>query len=427
MLNRVVFINVGAWRRVFLLVPVLLALVGAWYGVRWMAGSTLAERAPDIGTAEAAARLAPHDPQAHLRVARLRRASFLPEEMPKSLADYERAAARSPHDYLIWMEWGRALASTGEPDRGVGALRRAVELAPNYAEPRWHLGNALLRAGRTEDAFVEMRRAAEIDPTKRPQVFNLAWQLYDQNVARVIEVVGRTPDARAQLIGVLVGRGLLEEATALWSGLSGEERRSNSQAGDALARALLGKGQFRRALQVLKETGTTEASAGEVENGGFESDIAPPGREPFGWLVPPSPTGVQVAIDARTARAGSRSLRVAFSASGQVEFKHVAQLVVVESSARYSLSFFVRTDDLKSTATLQVEVLDAATGSVIASTPPAPVGTNDWQQFTADFTTSPSAEAVVVRLARAGCADAACPIYGKIWYDDFHLKPSGGR
>lgn len=407
--------------------PLVLALVGAWYGVRWMAGSTLAEHAPDAGTAESATRLAPDDPQAYLRAARLRRISFLPEDMPKALSEYERAAARAPHDYLVWMELGRVRSSSGDTGGGVVALQRAVELAPHYSEPRWHLGNALLRDGRTEEAFAELRRAAEADPTLRPQVFNLAWQLYGGDASRVVETVGRTPAARAQLVGVLLGRGLLEEAMSVWSGLSATDKRAHASAGDALARALLGGAQFRRSLHVFTEMGAAESFAGAFKNGGFESDIAPPGREPFGWQVPPAPSGAQVAIDARTARNGSRSLRVAFNASGQVDFNHVAQLVVVEPATRYRLSFFARTEELRSAATLQVQVLDAATGGALASTAPAPGGTNDWQQFTIDFTTAPRAEAVMVRLLRAGCPDAACPIYGKIWYDDFHLQPSGGR
>ena len=58
---------------------------------------------------------------------------------------------------------------------------------------------------------------------------------------------------------------------------------------------------------------------------------------------------------------------------------------------------------------------------------PAPGGTNDWQQVSFEFTTGPQTEAVLVRLARAGCPDGVCPIFGKIWYDDFNLERTGGR
>src|SRR2546430_11511690 len=57
------------------------ALAASWYGVRWGIGDTMAEAAPlsyandptaAFESAEAAARLAPRDPLAHLTLARLR-------------------------------------------------------------------------------------------------------------------------------------------------------------------------------------------------------------------------------------------------------------------------------------------------------------------------------------------------------------------
>src|SRR5919198_335639 len=213
------------WAGAPLLLLAAAALAASWYALRWGVGDTMAEYAPvsyqadptaAFETAEAAARLDPEDPLAHLTLARLYRVSFDPEDLPRSLAEYDRAAA----------------------------------LAPNYAEPRWHLGNALLRAGRADEAFAELRRASDADPERyRPQAFNLAWQVYGPDMARVVEAVGRTPDARAQLVGVLVGRGRLDDAGLVWSSLGAQERREQGGAGAPLARALYDRGQYHRALQ----------------------------------------------------------------------------------------------------------------------------------------------------------------------------------
>src|SRR5688572_17496743 len=188
MQEQVSLINVRpVWARLPLALLALAALYAAWYGVRWGVGNTMAETAPAsfasdptaaFESAEAAARLAPRDPLPHLMLARLHQISFDPAGVPVALREYERAAALAPNDHLVWTEVGRARAALGDPEGGVAALRRAVALAPNYAQPRWHLGNALMRAGRMEEAFAELRRAADADPTLRPQVFNLAWQVY---------------------------------------------------------------------------------------------------------------------------------------------------------------------------------------------------------------------------------------------------------
>src|SRR5205085_5765135 len=144
----------------------------------------------------------------------------------------------APNDYMIWTELGRARATAGDMEGGVAALRRAVALAPNYAEQRWHLGNVLLRAGRTDEAFAELRRAGDADPDKyRPQVFNLAWQLYGPEMERVLDAVGKTPEVRGYLVGVLVGRGRLDDALKIWTGLGAEGRRAQVAAGVSLSRA----------------------------------------------------------------------------------------------------------------------------------------------------------------------------------------------
>lgn len=436
MVDQIALINLRpVLARVPLLLLALVALYCGWVGVRWGIGNTMAETAPvsfatdptaAFESAEAATRLAPRDPFTHLMLARLNQASFEPESVPRALAEYGQAADLAPNDYMIWTETGRARAALGDTEGGVAALRRAAELAPNYTQPRWHLGNALLRAGRTDEAFAELRRAADLDSTLRPQVFNLAWQVYGPNLARVVDAVGKTAESRAQLVAVLAGRGNLEEAQGVWAGLGPEVQRLQGGAADSLARALYAKGQHRRALAILSEGGYGGLAVGQFNDGGFESEIAPAGRSLFGWNV--TQGGGQVVIDARTAHGGRRSLRVAFNASGQVDFRNVWQTVAVEPGTRYRLSFFVKTDELRSAATLAALVSEpAAPDAPLGGSAPVPQGTQDWQPVSFEFMAGPKTEAVLVRLTRVSCTEGACPIYGKIWYDDFNLEHAGGR
>jgi hypothetical protein len=430
MSEQIAFINVRpVWARAALVVLAGLALAGAYYGVRWLLGNTMAETARDFDTAESAARLSPRDPLAHLMLARLHRVTFEPEELPESLRQYEQAAALAPNDYLIWMEMGRARAAAGDTEGGISALRRAVGLAPAYAQPRWHLGNQLMRAGRTDEAFEELRRAADADPTLRPQVFNLAWQVYNQDMPQVIAAIGNSPQARAQLVGVLVGRQRLDDALRLWASLSEAEKKEfASPAGEGLARALFDKKAYRAALQVQREMGAGDLEPGRVPNGSFESEIAPAGKKVFEWQVTPA-AAAQVAIDPRTFHGGRRSLRISFNAAQQIDFKNVSALVVVEPSTRYRLTFYARAEDLKSASTPLVEVFDAAgdLSAALAASAPIAAGTSDWQQSSVEFTTGARTEAVLVRLNRTPCPEGVCPIFGRVWYDDFDLQRAGGR
>ncbi|HYG80820.1 MAG TPA: hypothetical protein VD861_10550, partial [Pyrinomonadaceae bacterium] len=85
-------------------------------------------------------------------------------------------------------------------------------------------------------------------------------------------------------------------------------------------------------------------------------------------------------------------------------------------------------DGLKSGGTPLVEVLDGADGkTVLAATPPLENGTRDWERQTLEFKAPPSSEAVLIRVRRERCgADAVCPIFGLVWYDDFNLQRAAG-
>lgn len=424
------------WARLPLALLALAALWASWHGMRWMIGDTMAEAAPlsyqndpqaAFETAEAAARLAPRDPLAYLTLARLHRFSFDPELLPRALTEYEQAARLAPNDYQIWTELGRARATAGDLEGGVAALRRAAALAPNYAEQRWHLGNVLLRTGRDEEAFGELRRAADADPDKyRAQVFNLAWQLYGPDMARVLDAVGKEPGIRGHLVTVLIGRNRFDDALNVWDSLGDEARHSLGAVGESLAQALYAQGRQKRAARVLVESGREDLAPEKISNGGFESDVGRPGQL-YRWQVSPAP-GARVAVDARVAHAGTRSLLVVFEAATHVDFRNVWQAVPVEPSTRYRLTYSVRTDSLNTAASLVTLVTEAAAETpVFAESPPVPAGTNDWQTVSLEFTTGPKTEAVAVRVVRAGCPTGACPVYGKIWYDDFDLQRAAGR
>lgn len=431
MAEQISYINVRpVWRRVLLLVPAALALWGAWHGLLWGMGRTMAEFTPDLKTAEAAVRVAPEDPYAHLKLARVNFRSLLPENTREALREYERAAALAPNDYLVWLEIGRVRESAGDSEGGERALRRAAELAPNYALPRWHLGNLLLRAGRDREAFEELSRAGDADPALRPQVFNFAWRVYDGDIPRVLEAVGRSPQARAQLATYLLYHQRLDEAVRLWQSLSAAERDEQAAAGQQITAAFFDARRFRTALELYREqaaaNGAPSPSVGKVLNGGFEEDVGPASAYVFGWRVVPAPP-TQIAIDPRVGRTGARSLRIAFSSVGSFDHKNVAQLIVVEPGAKYRLTYAARTDGLQSASTPIVEVADAGeAGTVLALGQPLANGSNDWQQEAVEFTAPPRSEAVFVRLNRAPCMSAAgCPIFGKVWYDDFNLERLG--
>lgn len=420
--------------RMLLVVPVILALLFSWYAVRWYLGNFVAEFAPrmeegQLEAAQAAMRLAPDDPWTHGAVASIKKNSLLPEELADAVHHYEEAVRLSPNDYRFWLELGRAREQSGDRAGGEKALRRAVELAPSYAYPRWYLGNLLLRAGQGEEAFKELQRAAEAEQALRPQLFNVAWTLYGQNIEEIKKAVGDSPAARAEFAAYLMGRQRAEDALGLWASLRPEERREQRAAGEGLVKSLLEQKRYRAALSVMTDI-NPEANSTKAEqfiNGGFEENVEAAGTNVFNWQIKSDPQA-QIAIDGSTRRSGARSLRILFKAATALSFQNIAQLLVVEPAAEYRFECYVRAEDLKSGGTPRIEIIDARDGStVLATSTPVEAGTHDWQPVTLTFKTPPQTEAVLVRVGRASCGSAAvCPIFGMVWYDDFNLQRVAG-
>jgi tetratricopeptide (TPR) repeat protein len=419
----------GLLGRALLLLPVALALMGAWFSVRWYIGDTIAEymNAEDRGveTARIAASLAPNDPLAHWRIGDIEQNSLPPDQINQAISEYEQAVALSPNDYRFWLALGRALEESGDAQKSEKAMRRAVELAPSYSYPRWYLGNLLLRSGHNAEAFAELRRASEADPQLQPQVFNLALQVYAQNYEALKNAIGPAAGTRAAFAKYLLGGKKVDEALRMWNDLNSAEKKENRATGDLVIKSLMEAKHYRQVLDTWNDLAPTDGSrgvVGQLLNGGFEQNIDPANAGVFGWKLK-STQQAQVAIDGLNHHSGGHSLRIVFQSRAKLDSLNVSQLVVVDSDKQYDLEGFLKTSQLESAGTPVVEIIDAADGSVLGTSPFAPAGDNAWQPITITCKTGAKTEAIVIRINRAPCGDnPSCPIFGTLWYDDFNLK-----
>ena len=416
--------------RAVLIIVVALALFGAWKASRWYLGNALADFGP--GADERSAEnpryglsMAPGDPLVYWAAANFEKATLDPSRMPEAVRLFEEAVRRSPYDYRFWQDLGLVREQSGDAVGGEKALRRAIELAPAYARPRWYLGNLLLRAGRTDEAFVELRKASDASPlVMRPQVFSAAWNIFDKDVSAIARVVGESAETRAQLASFLASNERPTDAVRLWTSLSAAEKNEQHKTGEDMMKTLFLKKQYRAAQALARDLGFESAEGpGRFSNGGFENSISAPGVSLFGWQIA-SVAQTEVALDTSQHHSGSRSLRVVFNGFPKTAYYNIAQLVVVEPSTRYRFEGYVRTQDLKSGGTPLLEVANAADGKVLGTSESFPMGRNDWQLVTIEFTTPDKTEGIHVRTNRAFCGEV-CPIFGIIWYDDFNFQNLG--
>jgi tetratricopeptide (TPR) repeat protein len=418
-------------RRALVILPALLAILSAWFVVHWYVGDTVAEyAADDPASATELARLgtrwAPRDPFAHWTLGALEEKEFSANNLADAVHEYEIAVTLSPNDYRYWMELGRGLEAAGDSAGGERALGHAVELAPAYSLPRWYFGNLLLREGKVDEAFRQLARAGETDPQILPQVFNLAGQVFGDDVEAIAQAACPSAAMRVRLAIYLAGRQKFAEAVRVWSGT--QNRNNEGELAEELKKQLIGAKQFHDALVVMREfeSGTGKLPVPEqFMNGGFEDGSALTSSDSFGWSIASGPSA-QMTVDAQP-HSGHASLRIVFRAPTKLSVIHVSQTIVVEPDTQYHFECWARTNDLTTGRAPQITILSAADNATLTSSPPLPTGTNDWQRIGLDFKTKPKSDGVIVKLTRQPCDDASvCPIFGTVWYDDFNLQRSGG-
>lgn len=412
--------------RVGLALMIIAALVFGWFSIRWQLGNMLADlTAPNDANAKNVADLAvgfaPNDPTTRWLAAASQKNVFTSEAIDRTAKSFETVVQKSPNDYRWWVELGRAREQAEKIEAAEAAYQRAVALAPTYTYPHWQTGNFYLRQNRSEEAFAELKKTAQFFSVYREQVFSIAWDFYQKDTARLEEIAGNDSSVRASLAKFYAAKQRPEDSLRIWRGLSEEDRHVNEATARIIAQSFFEKKFYRQSLEFVRELGIAPDLRGEtVQNAGFEKPIGEAENNYFGWTVLPLEK-MEVKLDPTQKHEGNRSLRVAFSGYGDAQLFHVYQLVTVEAAAKYRLTFWLKTDNLKSGGTPAFEIYNANDDKSVTTSEPFLIGTNDWQPVKIEFTAPPNAEAVSLRLARAFCG-ANCPIFGTVWLDEFKLE-----
>lgn len=407
---------------IVVLVSCFLAMRSAWHAGVGRLLSKDASRTLLQEQAEKAVQISPADPETHAARALV---LYNSDDLASALEELERAASLRPRDYLRWLELGRARDEAGDREGALSALQEAIKLAPYYAEPRWQYGNVLYRAGRFDEAFRELRRAAESEPTLFPVLMDLAWGTYAGDAAAVERIVNPQTDAiRLSLARFFATKGKTGEALALFRASGGMAKAEQRK----LLRELLKAKQFKAAYEVWSagretEEGRPPDRVASITDPGFEgrvnlSEIG------FGWRQERSLEGVKLSLETKGQRSGSRCLLIEWSGNSNPEPTVISQLVLVEPHTHYRLSFFTRAEDVLTGGPPVLDVIDASddVARVLGQSKVFPQNTKEWQEYEVVFTTSATAEAVLLSLQRQSCPASPCPIFGRMWLDDFSLR-----
>lgn len=330
-----------------------------------------------VSIANEAVQLSPSDPEAHRARATVLNRLQMPGEAVKSL---EIAATLRYRDDYLWIDLGNTKEELGNTAGALAAMDQAVRWAPYYAHTHWQRGNLLLRMGRPDDAFAELRNAAAANQTYFPNLMDLAWGVSGGDVKAAQDLVNIKNDS---------------ERTA-W------------------IRFLFASKAFREAHEL---SGLSNSS---IMNGGFEEPLML-NETGFGWIVSPEQKN-RLAIDVSEKLEGAKSLQINLDGNWSPATALLSQIVILEPETTYRLSFAVKTKELVTGGPPVITASDATNNQLFGKSENLPTATIPWTNLSFEFTTLPSSQAAVIRLQRNNCDSSPCPIFGTLWLDQFRIE-----
>lgn len=420
--------NSPLWGSAFAVGLSIIFLASIWVAGRAGLASLLANygvTANQLDAINMALHFAPDDPESHyLRGAQLEANG----DLASAIAEYRHAASLRPDDYVLWLSLARACELNGDASCAIDAAKAAVPLAPYYAEPRWQLGNMLVRAGQRDEGFKELRLAGASNPALIPTIVDLAWQLSGGDAQFVVRAIApASPEAHLALGDFFRRRGEINQSITSYhaAGPAAVAKRR-----EFLVELIAAK-KFTDAYRLwsMALTGDSGSAIGTLRDPGFEEegDLE---QEGFGWrrLNRGSNTGsnkpqtISLSLDSTQPRAGRSSLLVDFKGESAPGTAIISQLVLVAPGSRYQLTFAARTESVVSGGLPRLLLIDAGDDQQLASPVNFPQQSGGWQNYTIEFTTKDMTSAIVITCSRAACVSGPCPIFGRLWLDNLALR-----
>jgi tetratricopeptide (TPR) repeat protein len=349
-------------------------------------------------------------------------------DVSSALPHLRRATELNPLMAVYQSDLGSGCEMAGMPDCAHDADERAASLAPMRPEFTWLLANYNLRAGDNEGALRGFARYLHLAPGEREQVFALLHRgIGDAGLVwRSVVRTSGSPLIELSYLEFLERQAPQTATAAFWQELVAEGKPLPLSAALPWVDKLLDNGKYdeaRRAWSDLQTSGVLTGGREDnnlVFNGSFRGKLLDGGldwhlhREPF--------------VEAEVAQPGScrngNCLHISFSVPHNADSEPAYQIVPVEPERSYSLSAFVRSQEITSDSGPRLRVVDPQCPDCLdAATAPA-LQTTPWHKMETTFTTGPRTRAVKLSVWRPRSRAFPMDIGGEFWLDSVSLTPA---
>ena len=352
----------------------------------------------------------------------------------------EKATLLSPYNAFYWADLGAAYEWSGRKDDALRAFTRAHALFPNSPEINWKLANFYVRTGKISDALRTLKEVLLEDPSKERQVFILAANATADNQEILREMLPPSVPVLLDYLDFQTETNRMEPAAQTWATLLELKSPFDPARAFPYVDALIqhqGVDQLIEAWAVLsarfqQEIAARESKPNLITNGNFSFAPLNGGLD---WRVIPVP-GAAATVDATAGVDGSKSLRINFDGTQNLDYAHVLQFVPVTPNTSYKFSAHMRvqgiTTDSGPRFVLQ-DAYDPAELVDVSSKAANPIrfsiatenltGTSGWSLHQLEFKTAGHTRLLIVKVARPASHKFDNRLAGTVWIAHVTLVP----
>ena len=352
----------------------------------------------------------------------------------------EKATLLSPYNAFYWADLGAAYEWSGRKDDALRAFTRAHALFPNSPEINWKLANFYVRTGKISDALRTLKEVLLEDPSKERQVFILAANATADNQEILREMLPPSVPVLLNYLDFQTETNRIEPAAQTWATLLELKSPFDPARAFPYLDALIehqGVDQLIEAWAVLsarfpQEIAARESKRNLITNGNFSFAPLNGGLD---WRFIPVP-GAAAMVDATEGVDGSKSLRINFDGTQNLDYAHVLQFVPVRPNTSYKFSAHMRvqgiTTDSGPRFVLQ-DAYDPAELVDVSSKAANPIrfsistenltGTSGWSLHQLEFKTAGHTRLLIVKVVRPASHKFDNTLAGTVWIAEVTLVP----
>ena len=376
---------------------------------------------------ERGVRLVPGDADAWDRLGRFRQWDFADPDPSAAIVDYKKAVEREPTSPYYWLDLGSGYEDTGDMASARNSFRHAEEIYPASADVAWRYGNFLLRQGTPEEGMKEIAKAVRIDPSLLPQAVSGVWRSsHDVNVL-VNQLLPANLDSYFTAIDYFNSTHEPEPALAIWQKIVALGKPFALARSFPLIQELIrdersedARRVWLDALQAAGVPNEAPPNGSVVWDGGFAQAFSNGG---LGWRWEP-PLGVAIDFDSARQISGTRSVRLDFGGSTNLDLSEPSEYVPVEPNRTYDFKGYLRTERISTESGLRFSIVDPNHASEVNVVTDNLTGTNGWTEVTEQIKTSAETHFLLIRVFRYPSRLFENKLSGTAWVADISLVPS---